>query len=90
VELAFDNTLTNLAGYDYGISIYNNQVDGKLDLNTSFEIVFPTQIRGVASSFVQGFFEKIVDTIGLLQTEKNAVIISDKQGFSEMVMSKLQ
>ena len=90
VELVFDNTLTNLAGYEYGVSIYDKQVDGRLDLNHSFEIVFPAQIRGVASSFVQGFFEKIVDTIGLLQTEKNAMIVSEKQGFSEMVMSKLQ
>ena len=90
IELVFDNTLTNLAGYDYGVSIYNSQVKGKIDLNTEFFIVFPKQIRGVASSFVQGFFENIVDDIGLLQTEKNTRIVSERPGFAEMIMSKLQ
>lgn len=90
IELKFDNTLTNLAGYDYGVTIYNKQVKGQVDLEKPFEIVFPSQIKGVASSFVQGFFENIVESIGLLQTEKNARIVSDKAGFSEMIMSKLQ
>lgn len=90
IELVFDNTLTNLAGYEYGKKVYEQQVQGKIDLNEEFQLVFPKQIKGVASSFVQGFFEQIVTTIGLLKTEKNATIISEKDGFSEMIMSKLQ
>lgn len=90
IELKFDNSLTSLAGYEYGISVYENQVKGKLDLKKSFQLVFPEQIKGVASSFVQGFFEEIVNCIGLLNTEHNAKIISPRPGFSEMIMSKLQ
>ena len=89
VELIFDNTLTNLVGYEYGKKVYEQQVQGKIDLAKEFQLVFPKQIKGMASSFVQGFFEQIVTTIGLLKTEKHTVIISEKEGFSEMVMSKL-
>ncbi len=89
IELTFDKTLTNLAGYDYGKEIYEQQVKGKLNLSQQFELVFPTQIKGVASSFVQGFFEGIVKEIGLLQSEKRTHIVSEREGFSKMVMSKL-
>lgn len=56
VNLKFNNTLTNLAGYDYGCEIYRTQVKGKININEIFTIQFPSQITGVASSFVQGFF----------------------------------
>lgn len=90
VSLSFDKTLSNLAGYDYGVSVFNSQVNGKIDLNSQFVIEFPEQIRGVASSFVQGFFNDIVQKIGLLATEQRALIVSSRDGFSEMIMSKLQ
>jgi len=90
ISLEFDKTLTNLAGYDYGKAIYDEQVKGKIDIDKEFGIEFPSQIRGVASSFVQGFFEDIVDNIGLIETEKNVHIISENEGFHQMVMSKLQ
>lgn len=60
IGLVFDNTLTNLAWYEYGKKVYEQQVQGKIDLNEEFQLVFPKQIKGVASSFVQGFFEQIV------------------------------
>lgn len=90
VILTFEKTLTNLAGYDYGKSIYYDQVKGKIRMDEEVEIVFPPQIRGVASSFVQGFFEDIVDNVGLIETEKKVHIISENDGFRKMVMSKLQ
>ena len=88
VELVFDKTLTSLAGYDYGRNVYEQQVKGRIDLTKPFRLCFPGQIKGVASSFVQGFFEEIVIAIGLLNTEKNTAIVSDREGFA--VMSKLQ
>ena len=33
VTLKFNNTLTNLAGAEFGKEIYEEQVKGKLDLN---------------------------------------------------------
>lgn len=61
IGLVFDNTLTNLAWYEYGKKVYEQQVQEKIDLNEEFQLVFPKQIKGVASSFVQGFFEQIVE-----------------------------
>lgn len=90
VELVFEKTLTSLAGYPFGEEIYKEQVEGKIDLNQPFEFVFPPQIKGVASSFVQGFFEVIVSQIGLLDTEKRAHIISAHESFAEKFMSKLR
>ncbi len=89
IELIFDKSLTSLAGYDFGVETYTNQVKNKLTIMKPFEIVFPSQIKSVASSFVQGFFEEIVETIGLLQTEKNCHVISDRDGFTQMIMTKL-
>lgn len=89
VELVFEKTLTNLAGYNYGLETFEQQVKGKINFREKFEIVFPSQIRGVASSFVQGFFEKVIEEIGLLKTVENAVIVSEKGELSRMIMSKL-
>ena len=90
VELVFDKSLSSLAGYDYGLKIYNEQVKGKIDFYNQFEMVFPPQIKNVASSFVQGLFEDIVDTIGLKKTEENTIIVSDKEDFSKTVLMKLR
>ena len=91
VELFFkDKTLTYLAGYEFGLDTFKTQVSGKLDLTVSFDIVFPDQILGVASSFVQGFFEEIVDQIGIIATTNNTHIISNNPPLEKMIMSKLQ
>ena len=90
VNLVFDKTLSNLAGYDYGRKIYDEQVRGQIDLYQDFTIEFPEQIRGVASSFVQGFFANIVETIGLLATEERANIISGNSRVQNNILKKLQ
>ena len=90
VNLVFDKTLSNLAGYDYGREIYEEQVRGKIDLYQEFTIEFPEQIRGVASSFVQGFFANIVETIGLLATEERTNIISGNSRVRNNILKKLQ
>lgn len=41
IELSFDKALTILAGFDFGESVYNEQVKGKVDLNRDIHIVFP-------------------------------------------------
>ncbi len=90
IKLAFtDKTLTNLAGFNYGQEIYEKQVDGKIDINQKYEIIFPDQIKGVAPSFVQGFFKQIVEKIGRLTTIQNSIIISSDPDFEKRFMSKL-
>jgi len=78
INLIFDKKLTNLAGYDFGVKTFEKQVEGKLNFNEKFEIVFPNEIRMVAVSFVQGFFSEIVKQIGLKSTEENLIVSNEK------------
>lgn len=89
VILEFDKSLTNLAGYDFGIITYKEQVEEKINLSTDFTIVFPEQIKGIAASFVQGFFAEIVNTIGLLETEKLVKIKARTEQLEKSVVAKL-
>lgn len=63
VTLKFNNTLTNLAGAEFGKEIYEEQVKGKLDLNKKFEIQFPDQVKIVASSFVNSFSQTLLEKL---------------------------
>lgn len=90
IILKFDKSLTNLAGYDYGLEIYNEQIKGKIDVEKEFLLEFPDQIRGVASSFVQGLFANIVKQIGLLATEERTQIISKDPRLHNSILNKLQ
>lgn len=65
-----DRSLTKLAGNSYGRKLFDAQVDGQIDLNEPFTIVFPEQIDYLASSFIQGFFGKIYTEIGREGMEK--------------------
>ena len=89
VVLKFDPTLSNLAGYDFGLKIYEEQVKGKIDLSEGFTIVFPKNIVGVAASFVQGFFSDIIKTLGLLSTKDKVSIIAVDNQLSEAIKKKI-
>lgn len=69
-----DNTITRLAGYTYGKKIFDEQVKGKIEYDKLIIIEFPLQIERVASSFVQGFFEEIIENIGNLNFDKKVKI----------------
>ena len=90
IKLVFDKSLSNLAGYEFGIKIYNEQVKGKINLEVPFVFEFPEQIKVVASSFVQGFFADIVNQIGLLATEERTKIESVNSRLSSSLLQKLQ
>ena len=90
IALSFSKSLSNLAGYEFGLSTFKEQVKGNIDLRKEFFIEFPPEIKGVASSFVQGFFEEIVEEIGLLATEQRAKIISLNSNIQENLLRKLQ
>ena len=64
IELKFDKATTRLAGNPYGRSVFEEQVEAKMNYECLNVIIFPYQIEKVASSFVQGFFAKIVNKIG--------------------------
>ena len=90
VKLVFDNSLTNLAGAEFGKKTYENQVKGRLNLNEKFEIEFPEQIRIVASSFVNSFFVDILNEIGLKDLKERLIIISRNDKLQESIIKKLQ
>ena len=73
-----DRSLTKLAGNIYGRKLFDEQVDGKINMNEPFVIVFPDQIDYLASSFIQGFFGKIYTEIGREGMEKNFDVIVPK------------
>lgn len=82
--LKFDPVVTRLAGFDYGKEIYQTQVKSQIDFTGQATIEFPTQIIKIASSFVQGFFEDIIDQVGLTQIGNQVRIIA---GSPEVVAS---
>ena len=65
IELKFDTSVMRLAGYQYGKNIFDEQVAPIIDYSQKTVIVFPQQIIRIASSFVQGFFEKIIENVGV-------------------------
>lgn len=89
VCLSFDSTLSNLAGYDFGLRIYEEQVQGKIDLSKEFTIIFPKNIIGVAASFVQGFFSDIIKKLGLLSTKQRVTIETVNSNLSETIKQKI-
>ncbi len=64
IDLKFKNTLTSLAGNDFGKTIFLEQVENKLDIENGTTIKFPDSIERIAISFIQGFSAEIVKKYG--------------------------
>lgn len=89
VILEIDKTITMLAGYPYGQKVYNEQFKDKVDIYREFTIEFPKQVKKIASSFVQGFFKEIVESIGIQGVEERLIIISGKEELKESIIKDL-
>lgn len=89
VNLVFNKTITKLAGFPYGENVFENQVKDKIDLRQPCEIIFPSNIEKVASSFVQGFFSEIVKSIGLQGVEDNINLKTSSKELTENIWNKL-
>lgn len=70
IKLSFPSDLTGLAGYRLGQQIFQDQVKDNISYNDKITLVFPNNIKRIASSFIQGFFDDIIKNIGLLGIEK--------------------
>lgn len=88
-ELEFGNTITKLAGNDFGCEIYNTQVRDYIDFTQDITIIFPNRIDSIASSFVQGFFDEIVANIGISGIENMVEIISSIPNVKKIVIDNL-
>lgn len=89
VKLELPKDTTNLAGFDYGNTIYEKQVKNKINIEKEYTIEFPDHINMIASSFVQGFFSEIVESIGLLATEERTNIKSVHDNIVKNTLKKL-
>lgn len=59
IELKFNQTITTLAGNDFGVDTYKAQVKQEVDFKEKVVIIIPQHIERLAISFVQGFTEDI-------------------------------
>ena len=89
IKLKFEKSLEGLAGYEFGMETYKNQVENRINFDQKITIVFPDNIQRIAYSFIQGFFENIVQHIGVSGVEKNIEIISTKEELKKIIISNL-
>ena len=89
IKLKFEKSLEGLAGYEFGMETYKNQVENRINFDQKITIVFPDNIQRIASSFIQGFFENIVQHIGVSGVEKNIEINSTKEELKKILISNL-
>lgn len=89
IILNFEKSLMGLAGYQFGIKTYQEQVKNKIQFDDEIVIVFPENIQRIASSFIQGFFEDVVKEIGISGIEERVSIISSKKNMKESIISNL-
>jgi len=74
IELKFEKAMTRLAGNPYGKRVFDEQVADKINYNAVNIIYIPNNIERIASSFVQGFFTKIIKEVGY-EGVKDKIII---------------
>lgn len=64
-----------LAGYEYGKQLWESQ-GTLLNINDYFTIHLSNEIESMSSSFIDGFFEKPIETIGVENLINRLHIIS--------------
>ena len=88
IELKFDKLLTSLAGNKFGTEVFENQV-ANVKYGEKYEIVFPERIKYVATSFIQGFFQKFIECFGIVGIEDNIEIVSSIKDFKKFIVDSL-
>lgn len=88
-ELDFDKSLTKLSGFELGKNMFDEQIKGKISYEKEIEIVIPERVDLIGSSFIQGFFEDIVNNIGISGVEKGVSIKSAIPNLKEIIIDNL-
>lgn len=90
IILNFDKTTSRLAGNPYGKEVYHSQVKDKyIDYSEPLVVVFPDNIKKVASSFVQGFFTELVSKIGYEGIEEKVTIKAGSPKIAEDILGRI-
>lgn len=90
IELTFAKDLSKLAGNSFGRNTYEKQVKEIIDLSNDVVFVIPSEIDRIASSFVQGFFDEIVNEIGICGIEEHIFFESSIPDVKEFVLDNLE
>ena len=90
IELKFDNTISGLAGNDYGYEEYKKQIMGKFNFENINTIIFPSQIQKVAISFIQGMFRDILEKIDKNQIDKYIIIKSSSDQLTKKIIDNIK
>ncbi len=85
IELILDRTVTRLAGYELGKKVFDEQVKD----DSPITIVFPDNIKKLASSFIQGFFGEIIENIGIVGIEKQVTIVAENDKLPKSIIENL-
>ena len=88
IKLNFDKLLTTLAGNRYGLAEFEKQIKD-IDYESNYKIIFPERIKYIATSFIQGFFQKFVETIGISGIEEKVDIESSIENLKQLVIDCL-
>ena len=67
-----------LAGYEYGKQLWETQASS-LNIDDYFTIHLSNEIVSMSSSFIDGFFEKAIETIGIDNLIHNLHIIGNDE-----------
>lgn len=90
IVLKFPKDLSKLAGNTFGRTTYENQVKETIDLSQKIIFSFPAGIDRIASSFVQGFFDALVNEIGISGIEEQITFESSVPNIKEFVLENLE
>lgn len=93
INLNFEKSQTRLAGFIFGESVYNEQIKNKIfdgkKIKEKVIIIFPNQIEKVASSFVQGLFSELINTIGYSEIERTFEIKASSIELSKKIVENI-
>ena len=89
IELKVDKTVTRLAGYSLGKKMYEDQMKKYIDLSEPFVLVFPNNIKKLASSFIQGMFGELVEIIGISGIERQIEVESINSKMKKEIIDNL-
>ncbi len=88
-ELILDKTVTKLAGNQLGRYIFQEQLKEEINYDSEITITFPERIDTIASSFIQGFFEEIIQNIGISGVERMVTINSSIPDIKKIILENL-
>lgn len=89
-ELELEKSLTKLSGFDLGKDIFDKQVKENIDYSDkSIEIIIPERVDLIGSSFIQGFFEDMVNKIGISGIEEKVIIKSSISDIKDIIIDNL-